>query len=100
GSGAEDRRAPRAARASGRGRTPSATASATRASRSAADGLELAAVALELVALVRHHRRRAGDLLPQARALGLDVAVRLDPLRLDNRGEDPSRVALERGRNA
>ena len=87
---AAGRRARRAARASGRARTPPATARAPRPSQSPRC-IELAAVALELLALgLRRPRRgafatkRSFASIPSARAisvaqplaLGLDVAVR------------------------
>src|SRR5689334_19446553 len=80
------------------------------ATQSVADGIELAPVALELLALrvddrrrrvrheaiVREHRLGALDLLAQARTLGLHVAVRLHALRLEDRVEDATLVvALE-----
>ena len=100
---AADCRARRAARACGRGRTPRATARATRPSQSPSC-VELTPVALELLALglddlggrvLRRSARwrassRARSISLRRRcALGLDVAVRLLALRLDDRVEDP-----------
>ena len=81
---------------------------------SPADGIELAPVALELLALrlddlggafcdealVREHPLGARDLLAQPLALGVDVAVRLRALGLHDRVEDPLLVALERDEHA
>src|SRR5206468_27991 len=81
---------------------------------SAADGIELAPVALELLALgsddlgrrirdealVAEHLLAALDLLAQPRDLRLGVAVRLRALRLHDRGEDALLVALERRHDA
>src|SRR5437870_8969434 len=78
------------------------------------DRIELATVALELLALrlddrrrrvgdealVREHRLRARDLFPQALDLRGRVAVRLRALGLHDRVEDPPLLALERGEDA
>src|SRR5215207_10389041 len=77
---------------------------------SAAEGIELAAIAGELLALalddlgrrirdeavVAEHPLGAGDLLAQALPLGVDVAVDLPTVRAHDRIEDPLLVSIER----
>src|SRR6185437_14256281 len=76
----------------------------------AGNRIQLASVARELLplrvddlgrcvldeALVGEHLLGPGDLAAEPLALGLDVAVRLLTLRLDDDVEDPLLVALER----
>ena len=103
------RRARPAARASARGRTPPATGESD-SSQSDAEGIELATVALELLALgLDHLAGRVGDEALVAPAsprrgrsrraagrLGLDVAaVGLGAVGPDDRVEDPLLLALE-----
>src|SRR6476646_2142399 len=59
-------------------------------------GLDQLGRGLRDEALVRELALGACDLLAQPRALGVDVAVRLHALRLDDRIEDPLLLALER----
>src|SRR5438270_10588016 len=74
-----------------------------------ADRIQLTTVALELLALgfddlggslrgealVGEHALGSGDLRAEPLPLGFDVAVRLDPLGLDDGFEDPQVVAVE-----
>src|SRR4051812_26362949 len=93
---------------------PSAGHGLSNSSQLTADGIELAPVALELLALgvddrgrrvrdealVRELFLRTLDLLAQPFALGVGIAVRLRALRLDDRVEDTALVALERRNDA
>ena len=75
---------------------PSASSSATVLRELLALALDGRRIGVRDELLVREHLLRPVDLLLQARALGLDVALRRRSRRPNDRLEDPQRVAVER----